>query len=69
MSLTNLSPKQRLAIALGASVGVSHTAFRIFTTNFGPVTGLGIGVVFTFVVTYGIYWVMGLARKKNAEPS
>lgn len=69
MSLTNLSPKQRVAIAFGASMGVSHTAFRIFTTNFGPVTGMGIGLLFTVGVTYAIYWAMGLPLKKTSEPS
>ena len=69
MNLSNLSPKYRTAIAFGAAMGVSHTAFRAFTSNFGPITGLAFGLLFTVVVTYAIYWAMGLTLKKTAEPS
>ena len=69
MKLSNLSPKHRTGIAFGAAMGVSHTAFRAFTSNFGPITGLALGLLFTFAVTYAIYWAMGLPLKKTAEPS
>jgi hypothetical protein len=69
MNLSKLSQQQRIAIALGASLGVSHTAFRIFDANFGAVTGIGLGLLFTFGATYAIYWAMGLPLKKNARLS
>jgi hypothetical protein len=64
----NLSLQTRTAIAFGASMGVAHTAFRAFTANFGPIGGLALGVVFTAIVTFGIYWAMGLPFRRESKP-
>lgn len=69
MNLSNLSPKRRVAIAFSGAMGVSYTAFRIFTTNFGPIAGQAVGILFTVAVTYAIYWAMNLSLKKSEEPS
>lgn len=69
MNLTNLSPKYRSTIALSAAVGTAHVTFRAFMANFGPFTGMVLGVACTFALTYAIYWAMSLPLKKSVDPS
>ena len=64
-----LSVKTRTAIAFGASMGVAHAAFRAFTATFGPIGGCVAGIVFTSIVTFGVYCAMGLPIRRPGSGS
>jgi hypothetical protein len=65
----NLSVKTRTAIAFGASMGVAHAAFRAFAATFGPIAGGALGIFFTAIVTFGIYWAMGISLRSSTSAS
>ena len=46
---------------------IAHAAFLAFTTTFGPIAGCLVGVVFTAIVTFAIYWAMGLPLRREVK--
>jgi hypothetical protein len=72
MNLSQLSPRARFALVVGASIGVGHFMIQAFLANLGPVVGLLAGVAGTIAIvetTYAVLAVTGAGAYKSAARS